>query len=71
MARRNEGRIFIARSSFSATIDGVDYNIQKDLTRVREGHVLLDGGRAQFFEPLTVDYDVEQATAAPGEVRGG
>lgn len=70
MARKNEGRIFVARSSFSATIDGTDYTVHKDLTRVREGHPLLDGDRAQFFEVMVVDYDIEQATAAPGERRG-
>lgn len=39
--------------------------------RVRAGHSLLRE-QGSFFEPVdtTVQYDVEQATAAPGERRG-
>lgn len=37
--------------------------------RVREGHPVLVG-REDFFKPLEIQYEVEQATAAPGEKRG-
>lgn len=62
-------RIFIAKESFSTELDGVQITVMKDITRVREGHPLLDG-REQFFRLLDVHYDLEQATAAPGEKRG-
>lgn len=62
--------IQVAKDSFSATIDGVPYAVNKG-ERVREGHPLLKG-REALFEPvdLKVHYDIEQATAAPGERRG-
>lgn len=63
------GAIFQARESFSTILDGAPIAVVGGHTRVREGHPLLKG-REHLFEPLTVDYDVEQATAAPGEKRG-
>lgn len=66
---KTEGRIFIATDSFVTSLDGVDVTVSKGFTRVREGHPLLRG-REHLFEPLTVHYEVEQATAAPGEKRG-
>lgn len=62
------GRIYVARESFTTEINGQTESVVGGRTRVREGHPLLEG-RAQFFELLTVDYEVEQATAAPGERR--
>lgn len=62
-------RVFIASESFITTIDGESVAVQKNITRVREGHPLM-AGREAFFRELDVQYDVEQATAAPGEVRG-
>lgn len=63
------GQIYVARESFSADLDGASVAVVAGRTRVREGHPLL-AGRAHLFEEITVDYDVEQATAAPGERRG-
>ena len=61
--------IFVAKDSFSTTLDGQPVVVQKGVTRVRAGHPLLKG-REMFFEPLIVQYDIERATSAPGEKRG-
>lgn len=63
-----DNTIYVATESFSMTLDGEPIIVQKGLTRVRAGHKLLKG-REMFFKPLEVQYDVEQATAAPAEVR--
>lgn len=62
--------IYIARETFICEIDGVQYNVARG-ERVRAGHRLLDQQRERF-DPVddTVTYEVEQATAAPGEKRG-
>lgn len=65
--------ILVAKASFFYELDGASVMVPKGTT-VRVGHPLLDG-RGDMFEPITVNYDnavvrgVEQATAAPGEVR--
>ena len=61
--------IYVAKQSFATEIDGQSVIVHKGTTRVRAGHPLLKG-RESLFEPLTVQYDVEQATAKPGEQRG-
>ena len=61
--------IYVARESFSTDINGVPVAVHKGVTRVRDGHPLLRRYR-QNFELLTVHFDVEQATQAPGEARG-
>jgi hypothetical protein len=65
----NQGKIFVAKESFSALLDGVPISVSAGVTRVREGHPLLNG-REMFFEPLTVHYDVETAEQKPGAKRG-
>lgn len=60
--------IFIARSSGVIKIAGEIYRYASGRTRVRAGHPLLKA-LPDRFEPLTLDYDLEQATAAPGEKR--
>lgn len=44
--------------------------VHKGVTRVREGHPMLEG-REELFGPIDVHYDVEQATRGPGERRAG
>jgi hypothetical protein len=66
----NKGTIYVAKSSFSIEIDGATMPIQAGVTRVREGHWLLRH-HPDYFEPLTVHYELEDATAAPGKKRGG
>ena len=61
--------ILVAKESFSTTIDGENITVHKGVTRVRAGHKLAKR-YAAYFEPLTVHYDIEQATSAPAEQRG-
>lgn len=64
--------IYVANETFSAEVDGTPVVVHKGQTRVRAGHPLLDGREALFDRVEDeVQYDVEQATAAPGERRGG
>lgn len=63
------GEIFVARQSFTTELDGVPISVYGGQTRVRAGHPLLKG-REELFEPLKVHYDIEAATAGPGETRG-
>lgn len=66
---RTQGReIFVPTDSFTAKVDGVDVLFRKGETRVREGHQILDD-YPDLFEPIRAHYDVEAATAAPGERR--
>jgi hypothetical protein len=64
-----EPTIYVARSSGVVRIDGVLTNYYAGTTRVRAGHPLLKAAPGKF-EPMTLDYETEQATAAPGEKRG-
>ena len=61
--------IFVAKESFVCILYGEPHTIHANVTRVRAGHPILEG-RGHLFRPLDVQYDVEQATAAPGEKRG-
>ena len=66
--------MFVATESFAVEMaDGSTAIIRKGITRARDGHEVMAGGLRQFWEPTDdhVDYEVEQATAAPGEARGG
>jgi hypothetical protein len=71
MARRNTGNVWVAKETFACEIDGEQIIVQAGQTRAREGHPLLDTYR-EMFEPADtgVAFEVEQATAAPGEKRG-
>lgn len=60
--------IFVANETFTTRFEGSDVVIRKGKTRIREGHPLLRG-REHLFTALSVDYDIEQATKAPGEKR--
>lgn len=61
--------IYECIQSFCVDLDGVPTSVVAG-ERVRAGHKLLDGGRMVFFQPLTVQYDVERMTKKPGEKRG-
>lgn len=60
--------ILVPRDTFLVELDGNRIILHKGVTRVRAGHPLTVG-REELFEPIGLDYDVEQATAAPGEKR--
>lgn len=70
---QNKGQVFVAIETGSAEINGETFPFTRGVTRVREGHPLLKGGRSQFFAPAedSVTYEWESATSAPGEKRGG
>lgn len=64
-------QIFVASQSGSADVDGETMVFVRGVTRVREGHALL-AAVPDYFVPVDeeIHYDVERATAAPGEKRG-
>lgn len=70
-AKANKSDVYVAKESGSAEVNGETLTFTRGITRVRAGHPLLKG-RESLFAPVddTVHYDVEQATAAPGEKRG-
>lgn len=64
------GEILVAKQSFHAYLNGKRVFLAEGAT-VRAGHPITVG-RAYLFRPISVAHDfdtVEQATAAPGEVR--
>jgi hypothetical protein len=70
MPRKSTPDIYVAKTSFHCEVDGERLFVTAG-ERVRNGHALLRA-QPENFEPVdtTVHYDVEQATAAPGEKRG-
>lgn len=62
---KSEGRIFVCRETFWHGSELFEAGI----TRIREGHPIMEG-REHLFEPITVHYELERATANPGEKRG-
>lgn len=68
MPRTKEPTIYVARSSGVLKVDGKVHTYYAGRTRVRAGHPLLKA-IPDRFEPMKLDYDIEQATAAPGESR--
>lgn len=61
-------RVYVPVESFIANVDGQDITFIRDQTRVGEGHRILELFPDKF-EVMRVHYDVEQATANPGETR--
>lgn len=63
--------VHVATVTFMCDIDGEQIWVEKGKTRVRQGHPLLTR-YSDSFQPVDtgVHFDVEQATAAPGELRG-
>lgn len=72
MARKtapSEGRsVYTPRDTFVASYNGAPTTFKQGHTFVREGHELLELF-PDLFQEIRVHYDVEQATAAPGETR--
>jgi hypothetical protein len=69
MARPRKVDLYQAKESFVTQLEGEQVSVAAgDL--VRAGHPLLKG-REELFKPAKnwVRFDVEQATAAPGEKR--
>lgn len=64
----DKGQIYECVEAFSILYQGVPITVTAG-ERVREGHELLERARAHF-RPLTIQYDIERATKAPGEKRG-
>jgi hypothetical protein len=63
--------VWVATETFACEIDGVGVVVHAGETRVREGHPMLDTYRTSFkLADQGVHFEVEQATAAPGEKRG-
>jgi hypothetical protein len=60
--------VFVCKESAAFEYDGNMVVVHKDVTRVRAGHPIL-AEHPELFEEITVHFDVEQATAAPGEKR--
>ena len=70
MPRTKQPDLYVAKEEFHVELDGERLFVHKG-ERVRAGHQLLRV-YGDYFEPIDtkVHYDVEQATAAPGEKRG-
>lgn len=71
MARsKSEPQVYVATESGSAEVDGEVLTFVKGVTRVRRGHRLLSQLPA-FFEAAdeSLSYEVEDASATPGEPR--
>lgn len=68
MPKTKQPQFYIARETF--WVHGIDHPIIAGETRVQAGHALLKS-HPGAFEPVaaTRHFDVEQATAAPGERR--
>lgn len=73
-ALRGEGDpndIMVAIESGSAMVDGVELVFNKDTTRLARSHPLVRSQPHHFAEAEEgLSYEVESATAAPGEKRG-
>ncbi len=60
--------IYVANTNGWVHVGDEDVQLRRGITRVREGHPLLKQA-PQFFDPIDVEYEVEQSTASPGEKR--
>jgi hypothetical protein len=68
-ASRLRLEMYVATVTFYVVIDGKQTMVKKGRDLVRAGHPLLER-YPDNFKPVHVRFDVEQATAAPGEKRG-
>lgn len=63
------GNVYVATESVSGLLfDGEPIDLRRGVTRVREGHPLLEA-HPGYFRELDVHFDVEDATARPGQQR--
>lgn len=62
-------KLYIATESFDTTVKGELAQVKGGMTIVREGHPLLKG-REHLFKEVEAHFEVEKATAEPGEKRG-
>lgn len=60
--------VLVATESFVTEFEGASHAFYAGVTRVREGHPILQNIR-HLFKQIDVHYEVEAATAAPGETR--
>jgi hypothetical protein len=60
--------VYVCKESGAFEYGGDMVVVNKGVTRVRKGHPILDL-YPELFEEITVHYDVERATAEPGEKR--
>jgi hypothetical protein len=60
--------VYVCKESGAFEWNGDMVVVNKGVTRVRAGHPML-AAHPELFEEITVHYDVERATAAPGEKR--
>jgi hypothetical protein len=58
------GKIYVSTVTGVTHHDGSEIQLVAGITRVREGHPLLEG-RGALFKELSVHYDVETARQAP------
>ena len=63
--------VFTPKETMVIEYEGHPVTLHAGMTRIREGHPMMKGRQA-LFVPVreSVDFEVEQATAAPGEKRG-
>ena len=67
---KSTGQIYVAKTSGVASVkDYGEIVFTAGVTRIREGHPILKQ-IGHYFEPLTIQYDLEDTSAAPGEKRG-
>lgn len=60
--------LYVAKANGFVVFEGRRVMLRKGVTLAREGHPILKS-HGGMFELVKVHYDVEQATAAPGERR--
>ena len=62
--------MFVANTSGSVTVDGVEYPFHEGITRLAGDSPVVKACPLYFDRDGSVAPDVEAATAAPGELRG-
>lgn len=69
--RRDPDRdVLVARISGVLVIDGREETVTAGRTRARASHPIVKAA-PDWWEPINVHYDLEEAVAEPGERRAG